>query len=427
VASGVPLQKTKTAVKRISSEEGWLNMASENESSGSKAVSDAPAKASLVNDPRVRAIFYQALLLAGVVWFFIYIFGNLNANRASQNIRTGFDFFGNTSSFDIGFTLIDYDRSSTFLDVLIVGFLNTMLVAVIGIILATILGFALGIARLSSNWIVARLATILVETFRNIPLLLQMFFWYFGVLKLMPGVKQSLELPLFIVFNNRGIVTPAPILSDNFNTVWIALLITIVAAFFVTRWANARQDATGIRPPAARINAAMIIGVTGAVWLISGASLNWSIPVLIGFNYQNGIHIPPEFLALLWALTIYTAVFIAEIVRAGILAVPTGQSEAAKSLGLKEGDRLRQVIIPQALRVIVPPLTSQYLNLTKNSSLAVAIGYPELVSVFMGTSLNQTGQAVEVVAVTMLIYLTLSLTTSAFMNWYNARIALTER
>ncbi len=401
-------------------------MASENDLKSSR-ISDAPAKASIINDPKIRAVFYQFLLLAGVVWFFVYIFGNLNANRASQNIRTGFDFFSNTSSFEIGFTLIAYDRSSTFADVLLVGFLNTLLVAMIGIILATLLGFALGIGRLSSNWIIARLATIVVETLRNIPLLLQMFFWYFGVLKLMPSVKQSLELPLYIVFNNRGIVTPAPLFSDNFGIVWMALFIAIVASFFVTRWANARQDATGARPPAARINAAIVIGFVAIVWLVSGASLDWSIPVLQGFNYKNGIHIPPEFLALLWALTLYTAVFIAEIVRAGILAVPSGQSEAAKSLGLKEGDRLKQVIIPQAMRVIVPPLTSQYLNLTKNSSLAVAIGYPELVSVFMGTSLNQTGQAVEVVLVTMLIYLTLSLVTSAFMNWYNARIALTER
>lgn len=398
-------------------------MASENDSIGT----DAPAKASFINDPKVRAVFYQALLLSGVVWFGATIWGNLTANMARQNIRTGWGFFNNTSSFDIGFTLIDYDRSSTFADVLLVGFLNTMLVAVIGCILATILGFTIGIARLSSNWVIARLATIYVETLRNIPLLLQMFFWYFGVLKLMPGVKQSFEMPLNTFFNNRGLVTPSPILSDNFNLVWIALLVAIIASFFVSRWATNRQNITGVRPPAKLINAGIIIGFVGIVWLVVGASLSWTTPVLAGFNFNDGIKIPPEFIALLWALVLYTATFIAEIVRAGILAVPAGQSEAAKSLGLKEGDRLRQVVIPQAMRVIVPPLTSQYLNLTKNSSLAVAIGFPELVSVFMGTTLNQTGQAVEVVLVTMLIYLTISLVTSAFMNWYNGRIALTER
>ncbi len=388
---------------------------------------DAPAKASLIYDPKIRSWLYQALLLGGVVWFFAYIWGNLTANMARQNIRTGFGFLDNISSFDIGFTLIDYDRSSTFGEALLVGFLNTMLVSVVGIIFATLLGFSVGIARLSSNWIIARLATIYVETLRNVPLLLQMVFWYFGVLALMPNVKQSLQLPLYSIFNKRGLVTPAPQYSDNFIYVWLALAVAVVAAFFVSRWAQRRQDATGVRPRAGLINLGLVIGLPALVWIAVGANMDFEIPVLRGFNYAGGIHIPPEFIALLWALILYTATFIAEIVRAGILAVPSGQTEAAQSLGLKESDRLRKVIIPQAMRVIVPPLTSQYLNLTKNSSLAVAIGYPDLVSVFMGTTLNQTGQAVEVVAITMLIYLALSLITSAFMNWFNARIALTER
>ncbi|MCF6327827.1 MAG: amino acid ABC transporter permease [Devosiaceae bacterium] len=388
---------------------------------------DAPAKASLIYDPKIRAWFYQILLLGGVLWFFSSIWGNLTANMARQNIRTGFGFLDNTSSFEIGFKLIEYDRSSTFGDALLVGFLNTMLVSVTGIFIATLLGFTIGIARLSSNWIIARLATVYIEIMRNIPLLLQMVFWYFGVLAVMPGVKQSIELPLYSVFNNRGLVTPAPQYSDNFSLVWIALVVALIVAFFVTRWAQKRQDETGKRPPAALINTGIIVGLPAIVWLAIGATLTFTIPVLRGFNYVDGIHIPPEFIALLWALILYTAAFIAEIVRAGILAVPTGQGEAAKSLGLSEKHRLRQVIIPQAMRVIVPPLTSQYLNLTKNSSLAVVIGYPDLVSVFMGTTLNQTGQAVEVVAITMTIYLALSLGTSAFMNWFNARIALTER
>ncbi len=395
--------------------------------SGRPALADEPPKVSLINDPKARAIFYQALLLAVVVWFAWYIFGNLTANMAKQNIRTGFGFLNNTASFDIGFHLIDYDRSSTFAEALLVGFLNTGLVAVIGIFFATVLGFTIGIARLSSNWIVARLATVYVEVMRNIPLLLQMFFWYFGVLSLLPAVRQSMELPLFSIFNNRGLVTPAPIPSENFWVVWLALLIAVVAIFFVNRWARKRFEATGERQPNVWINLALIILLPALAWVVTGSSISWSIPELAGFNYQGGMHIPPEFIALTWALTTYTAAFIAEIVRAGILAVDKGQTEAAQSLGLKDGDRLRQVIIPQAMRVIVPPLTSQYLNLTKNSSLAVAIGYPDLVSVFMGTTLNQTGQAVEVVAITMLIYLSLSLITSAFMNWFNARVALTER
>ncbi|VAW20266.1 L-amino acid ABC transporter (Glu/Asp/His/...), permease protein 1 AapQ [hydrothermal vent metagenome] len=391
------------------------------------ASNDTSGNVSLIYNPKIRSWFYQAVLLGGVAWFFVYIWGNLTANMARQNIRTGFGFLDNIASFDIGFTLVPYDRSSTFADALLVGFLNTMLVSVIGIIIATLLGFTVGIARLSSNWIIARLATIYVETLRNIPLLLQMFFWYFGVLSLLPNVKQSLELPLYSIFNKRGLVTPAPLFSANFYLVVIALFIAIIAAVFVTKWANRRQDETGVRPHSGLINLALLIGLPAIVWIIAGASLEFRVPVLRGFNYKGGIHIPPEFIAVLWALILYTATFIAEIVRAGILAVPRGQTEAAQSLGLKESDLLRKVIIPQAMRVIVPPLTSQYLNLTKNSSLAVAVGYPDLVSVFMGTTLNQTGQAVEVVAITMIIYLSLSLSTSAFMNWFNARIALSER
>lgn len=401
-------------------------MASDESKSGVAGV-EAPAKVALIYDPKARAIFYQVLLLAVVVWFGWYIFGNLTDNMARQNIRTGFGFLNNTASFDIGFHLVDYDRSSTFAGALLVGFLNTGLVAVIGIFFATIIGFLLGIARLSSNWIIARLATIYIETLRNIPLLLQMFFWYFGVLSLLPNVRQSVQLPLFSIINNRGVVTPAPLFSENFWLVTLAILVAFVGMFFVSRWARVKFEATGERPPAGWINLGLIIVVPGIVWLISGASLNWSIPELTGFNYSGGVHIPPELMAVTWALTTYTAAFIAEIVRGGILAVDRGQTEAAKALGLKDNHRLNQVIIPQAMRVIVPPLTSQYLNLTKNSSLAVAIGYPDLVSVFMGTTLNQTGQAVEVVLITMLIYLTLSLITSGFMNWFNARVALTER
>ena len=404
-------------------------MSVDNDSSDSVAPAsqDAPARASLLYDPNVRAIFYQGLLLAAVIWFGYYIWNNLTENMKLQNIRTGFAFLNNISGFDINFHLIEYSRSSTFWDALKVGFLNTLLVSAIGIFLATIWGFALGIARLSSNWVVARLATVYVETFRNIPLLLQMFFWYFGVLALLPSVKKSIGLPLDTFFNKRGLFFPAPLFSEGFFMVWIALAIAIAVSVFVFKWAHKRQDATGVRPPAGWISLGLIVGLPAIVWIVTGSSLTFDLPELKGFNFKGGWHIPPEFIAVEWALVLYTATFIAEIVRAGILAVPKGQSEAAQALGLKESVRLRQVVVPQAMRVIVPPLTSQYLNLTKNSSLAVAIGFPDLVSVFMGTTLNQTGQAVEVVLITMLIYLTLSLVTSAFMNWFNARIALTER
>ncbi len=404
-------------------------MSADNVSSDSvpPASQDAPAKASLFYDPKARAIFYQVALLVAVVWFGSYIWGNLTDNMARQNIRTGFAFLNNISGFDINFHLIDYSRSSTFWQALQVGFLNTLLVSAIGIVLATIWGFTLGIARLSSNWVIARLATAYVETLRNIPLLLQMFFWYFGVLALLPNVKQSIPLPLDIFFNKRGLFFPGPVFSEGFGIVWIALAVAIIASVIVFKWAHKRQDETGVRPPAGLISIAMIVLLPAVAWIATGQSLTFDLPQLKGFNFKGGLHIPPELIAVLWALVLYTATFIAEIVRAGILAVPRGQSEAAQALGLKETDRLNLVVIPQAMRVIVPPLTSQYLNLTKNSSLAVAVGFPDLVSVFMGTTLNQTGQAVEVVLITMLIYLSLSLITSAFMNWFNARIALTER
>lgn len=408
-------------------------MASENNNSGESAPTGsavaAPdaAKPAFYNDPKVRAIFYQAVLLAAVAWFGYSVFGNMRANMDARGIQTGFGFLGEVASFDIGFTLIEYDRSSTYMQTLYVGLLNTLLVAVLGIIFATILGFTLGIARLSNNWIVARIATVYIETLRNIPLLLQMFFWYFGVLSLLPGVKQSLELPFNMFFNNRGIVTPAPIFSPGFSTVVFTLVVAIIGAIFIARWAKKKQQDTGEQPPAFFINLVLIVGLPTIVYFATGASLTFTMPELRGFNFKDGIIIPPELIALLWALILYTATFIAEIVRSGILAVPAGQTEAAQSLGIKDGDRLRQVVIPQALRVIIPPLTSQYLNLTKNSSLAVAIGYPDLVSVFMKTTLNQSGRAVEVVLITMLIYLGLSLIISVFMNWLNARVALTER
>lgn len=387
----------------------------------------AEQRPSVFNDPVVRGRLYQIITVVLLVAFVWFIADNTAANLARQNKSTGFDFFWFTSGFDIQFTLIDYNRSSTYGTAFLVGLLNTLLVAVIGIFFATLLGFLVGIARLSKNFIISRLAMIYVETLRNVPLLLQLVFWYFAVLKSMPGVRESFVFFEGIVLNQRGLYLPRVLLDDRFVWVWAALAVAIVGAIILRSWALRRLLATGQRFPVFWTALGMIVLLPLAAGLLSGTSLSLELPELKGFNYAGGIGLPPELVALCLGLILYTATFISEIVRAGIQAVSWGQTEAAQSLGLKDGDRLRLVIIPQAMRIIVPPLASQYLNLTKNSSLAIAIGYPEIVSVFMNTTLNQTGRAIEVVFITMLVYLTLSLLTSAFMNWYNARVAMVER
>ena len=387
----------------------------------------AAQRPSMFNDPVVRGRLYQIATVVIVLAFVWFIADNTAANLARQNKTTGFDFFWFTSGFDIQFSLIPYDRSSTYGTAFMVGMLNTLLVAVIGIVFATMLGFVVGIARLSNNFIISRLALIYVETLRNVPLLLQLVFWYFAVLKSMPGVRQSLVFFDGIVLNQRGLYLPRVVTDDRIIWVWGALAIAIVAVVILQRWAHKRLEATGQRFPVFWTSLAIIIALPLIAGLVSGTQLGLDLPELKGFNYAGGIGLPPELVALCLGLILYTATFISEIVRAGIQSVSYGQTEAAQALGLRDSDRLRLVIIPQAMRVIIPPLASQYLNLTKNSSLAIAIGYPDLVSVFMNTTLNQTGRAIEVVFITMLVYLSLSLLTSAFMNWYNARVALVER
>jgi general L-amino acid transport system permease protein len=387
----------------------------------------APPRTFFLNDPVIRGVFYQIIVGLLVVAFIVWIVNNTAANLAAQNKTTGFDFLWKTAGFDISFALFHWDRTSFYWQAFLVGLTNTLLVSVIGILLATLLGFALGIARLSSNWIIARIATVYVETIRNIPLLLQLFFWYFAVLKAMPAVRDSLALPFDVFINQRGLFVPKPLPDEQFSFVVVAIFVAIVLAIGVRTWAKRRLEKTGQRFPVVLTNLAILIVVPAVVWIVSGADVAFEPPVLQRFNFRGGVELPPEFVALAFGLIIYTAAFIAEVVRAGIQSVSKGQTEAAQSLGLKEGDRLRLVIIPQAMRVIVPPLTSQYLNLTKNSSLGAAIGYPELVNVFAGTSLNQTGRAIEIIAITMAVYLTFSLLTSAIMNWYNARVALVER
>jgi general L-amino acid transport system permease protein len=383
--------------------------------------------AALIYDPKVRGIVFQAALTVGFVAFVAWIAHNTIENLQRANIASGFDFFWGRAGFDISQTLIAYTNDATYGRAFLVGLLNTLLVAALGIVLASILGFLVGVARLSKNWLIARIATIYVETFRNIPLLLQLLFWYKAVLSVLPGPRQSYQFPFGSHLSNRGLILPYPLFGEGIGKTLVALVVAAAAVILVSTWAKRRQMETGQPFPTFMAGLGILIGLPLVVFLLTGAPLSFEYPELKGFNFVGGFHIKPEFMALLLGLVLYTATYIGEIVRAGILAVAHGQTEAAHALGFRPGTTLRLVVIPQALRVIIPPLTSQYLNLTKNSSLAVAVGYPDLVSIFSGTVLNQTGQAVEVIFITMMVYLAISLATSAFMNWFNRRVALVER
>ncbi|WP_135443140.1 amino acid ABC transporter permease [Vibrio tasmaniensis] len=386
-----------------------------------------PKSANLFYNPTFRSIVFQILAVAALCAFFYTIVNNALTNLDSRGIATGFDFLSQEAGFGIGLTLIEYDETFSYGRTFFIGLLNTALVSVLGIMLATVLGFSMGIARLSSNWLVSRFAAVYIEIFRNIPLLLQIFFWYFAVLQALPSARQSMSLGEAIFLNVRGLYFPAPVLEQGSSIAIASLIVGIIATFVINIWANNKQKLTGQQTPMLRIAAALIVGLPLVTYFVMGMPISAEYPVLKGFNFKGGISIIPELAALMLALSIYTAAFIAEIVRSGINAVNHGQTEAAMSLGLPRTRTLKLVIIPQALRIIIPPLTSQYLNLTKNSSLAMAIGYPDLVSVFAGTTLNQTGQAIEVIAMTMGVYLTLSLLTSALMNIYNRKVALVER
>ncbi len=378
-------------------------------------------------DERTRALIIQLAVVAAVIVAIASIIHNTAENLANRGIASGFGFLDDIAGFDIGITIVPYTATSSYGRAFLVGLVNTLTVSAVGVILATVLGFVLGVLRLSRNWLVSRLVGAYIEMTRNVPLLLQIVFWYFGVISSLPAVRASLAIGETIFLNQRGVYAPAPITEPGFWTIPAAFLVAAVAAIVIARWARRRQEATGRQFPALRAGAVLIVGLPALAALATGMPWTWSYPVLKGFNFEGGMVVLPEFLALLLALTLYTASFIAEIVRAGIQSVNHGQTEAAHALGLKPGITLRKIIIPQALRVIIPPLTSQYLNLTKNSSLAVSIGYPDLVSVFAGTVLNQTGQAVEVIAITMAVYGIISLIISIFMNWYNRRMALVER
>jgi general L-amino acid transport system permease protein len=394
---------------------------------GDRDLRRGSATASLLYRPEVRQAFYQVLLVVLLVALFYMVIGNTLANLRNQNIASGFGFIGRTAGFDVSQSLIAYDNSMTYGRAFLVGLLNTMLVAALGIVFATVLGFIIGIARLSANWLVARLATAYVEMIRNVPPLLQLFFWYYAVLKYLPGPRQSHALLGGVFLNVRGLYVPEPRPQPGFDYVVLALGFGILASIAVYFWARRRQTLTGQQFPVLWSSIALIVLLPLAVFSWLGQPLAFDYPELKGFNFSGGMVLQPEFVALLLGLTIYTASYIAEIVRSGIAGVSKGQKEAALAIGLSKGQSLRLVVVPQAMRIIIPPLTSQYLNLTKNSSLGVAIAYPDLVSVWAGTVLNQTGQAVEVILVTMAVYLTLSLLTSAFMNWFNRRMALVER
>jgi general L-amino acid transport system permease protein len=390
-----------------------------------------PAKASFLNDPKVRGIAYQIVLVVVVAALIWTAASNAIDNLRAAKIASGFGFLNSTSGFDVSQALIPYSATSTYGEAFIVGLLNTLLVAAIGVVLATFLGFFIGIARLSSNWIVARVATAYVELIRNLPLLLQLLFWYIAVLRSLPEPRNSVAVGTSVFLNNRGLYMPKPLFASDAWVVLAALLIGIASAIAYGIHAHRKQAATGEQSPVIRASIGFVIGMPLLAWsvlaFVTVNPISFDMPIKGTFNLRGGLQVFPELVALTLGLVIYTAAFIAEIVRAGILAVSKGQTEAAHALGLRPGQTLRLVVIPQAMRVIIPPLTSQYLNLTKNSSLAVVIGYPDLVQVFMGTVLNQTGQAIECVAITMAVYLTISIATATFMNWYNARKALVER
>ncbi|AMB80913.1 amino acid ABC transporter permease [Pseudomonas fragi] len=386
----------------------------------------APKPRLSLSDPRVRAWLFQIITVALVVFMGWYLFNNTQTNLQHRGITSGFDFLERSAGFGIAQHLIDYTESDSYARVFVIGLLNTLLVSVIGVILATILGFIIGIARLSPNWMINKLATV-VEVFRNIPPLLQILFWYFAVFLTMPGPRNSHNFADTFYMSSRGLNMPAAIGTDGFWPFVVSVLLAIVAVVLMARWANKRFEATGVPFHKFWAGLGLLLVIPGLCMLIFGSPVHWEMPQLKGFNFVGGWVLIPELLALTIALTVYTAAFIAEIVRSGIKSVSHGQTEAARSLGLRPGPTLRKVIIPQALRVIIPPLTSQYLNLVKNSSLAAGIGYPEMVSLFAGTVLNQTGQAIEVIAITMSVYLAISISISLLMNWYNTRIALIER
>jgi general L-amino acid transport system permease protein len=378
-------------------------------------------------DRDVQAVFWQVVVLGVVIGVGFFLVRNTLINLQSRNIQTGYHFLWRESGFDISEYLIPYSAASTYAQALVVGLLNTLRVAIIGVVLATVLGVFVGIGTLSQNWLLARITMGYIHLLRNIPVLLQIILWYTIMIndRFLPNPRQAKPI-LDTYLTQRGLYFPIPEAHVGWLAAAVGLVVALALVWLLSRWATQRQLRTGQRMPTLLPSLVLVIGLPALAWYMWGAPTEMSVPELRGFNLVGGGHVSPEFVSVLFGLTIYTSAFIGEIVRAGIMSVSKGQVEAARALGLREGMILRNITLPQALRVIIPPLTSQYLNLTKNSSLSVAVGYPDLVSV-AGTTMNQTGQAIEGVSIIMLVYLTLSLTTAALMNWYNKRRQLVER
>ncbi len=381
---------------------------------------------SLAN-PASRAMLYQLLAVIGIVAGLGWIIHNTVVNLANRGITSGFAFLDRGAGFGIVQHLIDYSQGDTYLRVFVIGLLNTLLVSALCILFASVLGLVIGLARLSDNWLLRKLSTTYIEIFRNIPPLLQIFFWYFAVLRNLPGPRQAVDALGLAFLSNRGLYIPWPQPGAGLLAFVVALALALAGAIAIRHRNKRIQQLNGQQKRSWPATLGLFIGLPLLAYIFIGPAVVWDIPVLQGFNYRGGFALIPELAALTLALSVYTSAFIAEIIRAGIQSVPEGQREAARSLGIPSPVALRKVILPQALRVIIPPLTSQYLNIVKNSSLAAAIGYPDMVSLFAGTVLNQTGQAIETIAMTMSVYLLISLTISLLMNLYNRRITLVER
>ncbi len=382
---------------------------------------------SFLRDRKIRGYLFQLITIIGVVAFLWYIGVNTSHNIEQRGIKTGFGFLNSTAGFGINDSPIPYNPSDTYGRVFLVGLLNTLIVSFVAIILSTILGVIIGVFRLSENWMIKKLSAVYIEIFRNIPILLQILFWYNVVLRSLPSPRHSIDLFGKIFINNRGVYVPKPTWDATTISIIVSIFIIVIFIFFLNKWANKRQELTGKEFPVLPISIILLIVAPVIAYFIGGANMNFSYPHLRGFNFQGGKQYYPEFIALALAISVYTATFIAEAVRSGIEAVPKGQKEAVASLGLSSYQSLKLVILPQAIRIAIPPIINQYLNVVKNSSLATAIGYPELVTVFAGTTLNQTGQAIEIISITMLVYLIISLLVSAILNWINFKMKIKER
>ncbi|MGH1440602.1 MAG: amino acid ABC transporter permease [Cellvibrionaceae bacterium] len=379
------------------------------------------------NNPKYRAIIYQTALILGLAYFFFTIISNTLGNLEAAGIKSGFGFLNNAAGYDVLMSLIDFDSTDTYLRVFIVGFLNTILVSVLGIFFATILGFIFGVMYFSKNWLIKKFSVIYVETFRNIPLLLQILFWYSAVLAALPGPRDSLSLGEAVFLNVRGLFIPKLVGEGGSIIVYAALIIAIIGVFFLRSWAKKRQDATGQQFPVFNVSLGMIVGLPFLAALVTGFPFVIDYPALQGFGFRGGITVIPELMALTIALSVYTGAFIAEAVRAGIQSVPHGQTEAARSIGLREKKIMSLIIVPQAMRVIVPLLNSEYQSLVKNSTLAAAIAYPDLFNVFVGTALNQTGQAIETIFMAIVVYFAVNMLISFIMNRFNGNVELVGR